>query len=478
MGAINSKRNATKMRILCALLCLSMLVGMFMTSCNNAADGTSAEGSSEEATEATTPKSVSVVRLKDDIKRGDKITSAKLETVELDSSKVWIGALTDSSLVIGKYALSDMSAGDFLFESSIAKDKPGAEKDVAVVDKKDWGLKEQGFVVVTEYINANTGEDVSAELQKIIDTNAKSVIYFPDGEYIINTPIYTASNGALAVSLKLSDNAVIKASDTWDKSQGAMIRLGGEPKRQLNSIMVIGSNYYIEGGIIDGNGVADGVAVDHGRETSVRDLTIINTNIGLHVKDGANGGSSDADIENIRIYGNGSSSSVGLLIEGWDNTFSNMRIANVCTGVRVKTAANLIRDVQVTYVPNQRLEISYAATCGFDDLGDRNWYDNCSSTGFATGFKISGSRSFLTSCVIQWTEAQKDKTMQVAISTGKLGCVVRSTAAYFTAVKSCCEYLVASAGGKGKLVEPIFDVNAVNSTTYEGYLSGKVTWYK
>ncbi len=472
MNVIRSKRKNSKLRVLGLVLCLTMLLGMFATSCNGG-ETEATESVTEAVQDSATPKVINVLRLKEDIEAGTKITSAKFESVELDSSKVWIGAIADPEAVIGKYTQRDMSAGDFFLPKDVGDDKPKVKPSKVVLDEKDWGMKEMGFVVITEFLNANTGEDLASKIQKVIDTHAQSVIYFPDGEYVIGSPIKTSSNGGLAVALKLSDNAVIKASDSWQKSQGAMIRLGGT--KQLNSINVIGSNYYIEGGIIDGNGKADGVAVDHGRETSVRDVTIVNTNIGLHVKDGANGGSSDADIENIRIFGNGSPSSVGLLIEGWDNTFSNMRIANVQTGVRVKTAANLIRDIHVTYVSNPKIAPLQSTSVGFEDLGDRNWYDNCTSVDCATGFKIESGRSFLTSCVAKWTAAQKDSEKQVAISSSYTWrALARSVVAQFTAPAERCQYLVAMEGGKGKIVDPIFNTAAVSGKTYEGYLEGKI----
>ena len=472
MEALCSKRKKTKLRALGLVLCLTMLLGIFATSCNGGASAAT-ESASDAAQENAEPKVISVLRLKEDIEAGAKITSSKFETVELDSSRVWIGAITDPDAVIGKYAQKNMLAGDFFFEKDVGNDKPVIKPPKVVIEEKDWGMEELGFVVVTEFLNPNTGEDLAPKIQKIIDSHRQSVIYFPDGEYIINSPIKTSSNGTLAVSLKLSDNAVIKAGEDWDKSQGAMIRLGG--KQQLNNIQIIGSNYYMEGGIIDGSGKADGVSVDHGRETSVRDVTIVNTAVGLHVKNGANGGSSDADIENIRIYGNGEGNSIGLLIEGWDNTFSNMRIANVQTGVRVTTAANLIRDIQVTYISNPKSAPLQSTSVGFEDLGDRNWYDNCSSIDFATAFKIESSRSFLTSCVAKWTQAQKDSAKQVAIYTSHTWrSLARSVAAYFTAPAARCEYLVAAADGRGNIVDPIFDTAAVNGKTYEGYLEGKV----
>ena len=49
----------------------------------------------------------------------------------------------------------------------------------------------------------------------------------------------------------------------------------------------------------------------------------------FHIKKGANNLSSDADITGVNIVGNGTTDSIGVLIEGFDNTLTNMRIANV-----------------------------------------------------------------------------------------------------------------------------------------------------
>lgn len=470
MKAIGSKRWSTRLLTILLALCVSVLFGALLISCNDEASDADAD-----AVDLTESATVEVLRLSADIARGEKITSAKIEKVTLEASSVWIGAISNSDEVVGKYTLRDMEQGEFLLSRDVSEKKPDKIEENAVLENNNMGFKDLGFVVVTEYLTPNTGEDLGTKIQKIIDRNPNSVIYFPDGEYQTSIPIRTPANGDLSVALKLSDNAVIKAHSDWDKSNGAVIRLGG--KAELNDIYIAGSNYYLEGGIIDGSGVADGVSIDHGRETSVRDVTIINTEIGLHVKHGANGGSSDADIENIRIFGNGKHSSIGLKIEGWDNTYSNMRIANVQTGVYIETAANLLRNIHCTYIGSSRLQPNYTASAGFYDVGTRNWYDNCTSTDFSTGFQIQSNNSQLIGCVARWTDAQKDSGRQVAIyKNGNWNSLARSVVAEFTAPTEVCEYLVAADGGVGHIADPIFDVNAVKGTTYSKYLYGKITW--
>ena len=115
---------------------------------------------------------------------------------------------------------------------------------------------DKGYLVVTDYVKANTGEDVSDALQALILANPNRTLFFPDGEYVLGKPILTPANPAHSVMLELSNYAVIKAADGWSSDE-AMIRFGAaEP---FNSITVNGSNYGITGGIIDGNGKATGV---------------------------------------------------------------------------------------------------------------------------------------------------------------------------------------------------------------------------
>lgn len=138
--------------------------------------------------------------------------------------------------------------------------------------------KDMGYVVVTEYINKKNAKDVSDIIQKIIDENPNRTIYFPDGVYIISKPIVTPADPTKSVALQLSNFAVIKAAEGWAHEE-AMIRLGG--KDAANNIRTPGSNYYLDGGIIDGSGVAKGVSIDGGRETVIRNTSIKNVVMGI-----------------------------------------------------------------------------------------------------------------------------------------------------------------------------------------------------
>lgn len=324
------------------------------------------------------------------------------------------------------------------------------------------------YLLVSDYVKANTGEDVSDALQELILANPRRVIYFPDGEYLISKPICTPANPERAVSLKLSNFAVIKAMDCWDSDE-AMIRLGAaEP---FNTIRVNGSNYYFSGGVIDGSGIAKGLSIDSGRETRVENLSIKHTTVGLHVKWGANSGSSDADICNVNIVGPGKLDTIGLLVEGMDNTFTNMRIAYVHTGVKLVRGGNYLRNVHPLGMSSTAF---YPGSTAFCDLSGSNWYDFCYSDQYETGFYLkAGTRAICHNCFCYWY-----KTME----SGEFGF---KTDGEFNALLSNCKvslrgdapnasFLTGAEGGFGSIENPFFNEDLSTDKCYLNYLSGRV----
>ena len=86
--------------------------------------------------------------------------------------------------------------------------------------------------------------------------------------------------------------------------------------------------------------------------------------------------SSDADISDVNIIGTGTTDSTGILIEGFDNTLTNIRIGNVFIGVHLKTASNSMRNIHPLYYSDYT---DYENSCGFYDECGNNIYDFCYS---------------------------------------------------------------------------------------------------
>ena len=121
-----------------------------------------------------------------------------------------------------------------------------------------------GAISVSEFLT-DEALNTADVIQRVIDENPNRTIYFPDGEYVIDKPILTPADPSKSVSLRLDDFAIIRASDDWH-SEEAMLRLGG--KDAANDIFSCGTNYGIEGGIIDCRGVAKGISIDIGRNVN------------------------------------------------------------------------------------------------------------------------------------------------------------------------------------------------------------------
>ena len=253
-----------------------------------------------------------------------------------------------------------------------------------------------GVVCVTDFVAANTGADVADALQAVIDANPNRTIWFPDGVYRVSHPLRTPADPKKSVDLQLTNYAVIQATSNF--KGGAVIALGG--KDPYNTTKEIGSNYTLTGGVIDGSKIANGVSIDSGRETKVQNTSIKNTVVGLHIKSGANSGSSDADIRDINIIGNSASNSVGIKIEGHDNTITNVRIGGVRTGVIVHASGNSLTNIHPLF---QIGWDKYKGSCGFVEESSGNLFTYCYSDQFQTAFKIVGTgRSTYDNCNAYW----------------------------------------------------------------------------
>ncbi len=326
---------------------------------------------------------------------------------------------------------------------------------------------DKGYLVVTDYVEADSGKDVSAEIQKIIDGNPNRTIYFPDGEYLLSKPIYTPAEPTKSVSLELSDYAVLKATDNWKKGE-AIVQLGG--KDPANDTWTNGSNYSLEGGIIDGNSVANGISINGGRETAIRNTSIKHTVVGIHIMPGANSGSSDADIFGVNIIGTGKTDSIGMFIEGFDNTITNVRIGNVFIGVHLDSAGNMLRNVHPLYYSDYT---DYQNSCGFLDEEGNNWYDYCYSDQFATGFCTTGwGENFYNDCYCFWYSPQGE-THTAFRTEEQFNATLTNFKAGFT---DDCKNVVLKVGEKGGngVIDNIEVSGNTSDDVYKSYLETQI----
>ncbi|MCQ2477229.1 MAG: glycoside hydrolase family 55 protein [Clostridia bacterium] len=320
---------------------------------------------------------------------------------------------------------------------------------------------------VGDFVPSGTGEDIAARLQALIDENPNRTLFFPDGEYLVSSPIYTPANPSKSVDLQLSTYTVIKA--TPDFSGEAVIALGG--KDPYNDIKTPGSNYSLTGGIIDCSGIATGIAILSGRETKIQNTSIKNAVTGIYIGYGANSGSSDSDISNVNITGTEKPDSVGVLVEGYDNTFTNMRIGGVYKGFYIKSGGNSLYNIHPLFYGDFD---KFDTSIGFYVDGTNNTLNYCYSDQFCTAYRIKGKNTFDNCFCMWWTD--KGEKCTVIQSDGDFRSVFTNLTVSLRG-DTDNTMLKGPSTGSGKIQNLMADESNLNSDhTYRNFMEDSFTF--
>lgn len=277
---------------------------------------------------------------------------------------------------------------------------------------------------VASYVDTTGKRDCSRKIQELINKNPHRTLYFRDGTYLLDHQILTPGDPDKSVDLQLSNYAILKASNryqvkrtgeydhTYQDEYLYMVCLGGLDRE--NQITKIGSNFSLTGGIIDGNGRAAGIEIAGGRETRVQNVSMKNVQVGLRIAKGVNNGSSDADIRDMSIICNDDKESYGLILQGSDNTASNIRIGHVTHGVYTNGGSNLLSYVHPLH-NGDCLAKNYDDSVGFE-IDNYTQLNNCYSDNFRIAYQINDSHSFITDCIAWWFNAGGSLREEYAVS--------------------------------------------------------------
>ncbi len=391
---------------------------------------------------------VEVVRVTTAMQKGEQITEDKVALEYVDEAGVPVNALRTLDAVLGKYLVTDVVVGDYLFNAKLSDTVPTGD------------AVEKSYISVADYVTA--GADNAREIQALINANPGRTLYFADGTYTISEPITTSAHPDEKVSFELADYAIIKASNDWSASK-AMIRIGAT-NRDVFHEEEGPTNTGITGGIIDGNGKAKGIAIEGGRDNAITSVTVKNTTVGIVLGD-YEGYRAKTVVENTDIVGIGDGS-VGIDITSDINYLDIVQIDNCEIGVRISSKGNSLRNTHVTYAGKQ------VSSRGYEDNGEQNNYDFCYAENYASGFYMGdgANGSTYTSCYAFWSNGLAKQT---AFETeGKFNSVVRSCRADFVDASADASLLkVGEAGGSGRILYPIVKrLNNVDDKTYTGYL--------
>lgn len=294
------------------------------------------------------------------------------------------------------------------------------------------GMVAQASTGLTDYsgmlvADLPTHGDASEALQALIDENPNMTIFIPAGTYTLYNPIRTSAVPTRTVALQLDDNAVLKAAGGWNHS-APMITLG--TSWEYNTTAEAGYFYYFDGGTVDCSGVAEGIAIECGRNLQVRNTSIINTQLGFNIKNGTNGGSSDADIFNLTIKGNGKPGSVGMHCAGYDNIFSSIKISNCQTGIYLTGGGLFCRDFDISLDNPAIMDGSVAVRCNSTD----NWYVNFNITDYQQAFRMTpnwNARPVFDNITVNWTRSGEARHEVFSYPNGSFNGEVRNMVVKF-----------------------------------------------
>ncbi|MBO7302876.1 MAG: SAF domain-containing protein, partial [Clostridia bacterium] len=189
---------------------LAVLMLAFATACSSEESDETNESDIAEIEQGP----IDVPVLVTDVEAGRRITEAMLTTKTISREAVAPNMMTSIDSVVGEFTTMKLYKGDYIYKDKLSSKK--IEEDAA--DKVTSYSSNSNYIDISQFVTPNTGEDLQSTLQLVIDNNPQSTLYFPDGEYIISKPLVTHAIATKSVSIHLSDNAVIKASNNWSGS--------------------------------------------------------------------------------------------------------------------------------------------------------------------------------------------------------------------------------------------------------------------
>lgn len=440
-----------------------MLSGGFLVSCNKD------EEPSGDNSGAGTEEKVTVVRLKENIKYGSKVTEAKIEEVQVNKADLPEGTILNKDDVLGKFTTTEMYAGEYFLPVKLADKRPSnvdENGDTVVEDDGIINFLDAGYVMVTDYLKPDTGADVSEAIQKLIDENPNRTLYFPDGVYMLSKPITTSADPAKTVSFKLSNFAHFKAMDTWETRSEPLFKLGATD--MTDEFASATYHYSLEGGIFDGADKADAIWVMGAGNVSIRYSSIKNTVVGIHVKaNDAEGNGPTVDVHTVNIVGSGTVDSYGVILDTNDNTLTNMRIASNLIAIKLTGSENFLRNLHPLFIfeaPLNNVEV-YKQSVAFYDEGKQNFYDNCYNDQFATGFYFSKDTASIMDCCFNYWYSEKYEVHNSYVCEGQFNGIIRyssSDVGHADKGTECNFLLVGEAGGKGTIDTVYFNPEKVS----------------
>lgn len=114
-----------------------------------------------------TSDTTTVIRLSDDVKQGAQITEDKIETAEVKTDSIPAGVIVEKGAVIGKYAASNLYAGDYFTSYKLTAEAYTADDVFASLD----GTKVAVSITIDSFAAGLSGKLKNGDVISIIVTD-------------------------------------------------------------------------------------------------------------------------------------------------------------------------------------------------------------------------------------------------------------------------------------------------------------------
>lgn len=117
-----------------------------------------------------TSDTTTVIRVSTDVKQGAQITDAQVEAVSVKTDTLPAGVLMQKSEVVGKYAASNLYAGDYFTKTKLTNESNTADDVFAALD----GTKVAVSVTIDSFAAGLSGKLKNADVVSIIVTDKET----------------------------------------------------------------------------------------------------------------------------------------------------------------------------------------------------------------------------------------------------------------------------------------------------------------
>lgn len=241
------------------------------------------------------------------------------------------------------YKIRNITSSDIVDNENIV---PLTNSDTLIAEKIN-----QIIIDVTKYGVDNNGViDSTVLIQKLIDTNSLKTLYFPNGKYLISSPLVIKSGNETSVNLIFDENATLFTNTPIDE----LINIGKISSGNYDRYSE-GNITTIKGGIFNATNTQRALYITSDKkQVRLLNLNIINVkNIGIYLDRNISTTTSistDTLMDNISITGtkNYNDNNVGLYLYGTDNEINNLRITGIKTAIDINGGGNLFNNCHLT----------------------------------------------------------------------------------------------------------------------------------